>query len=58
MAFSRRWNPTPKAKQCEQCNKEDAILTRPDKLGKNCAKPIDEARAKLEKKKQADTDAK
>jgi hypothetical protein len=54
MTFSKRWNPQPKAKQCAQCNKEDALPLRTDKLGKNCAKTIDEARAKLAKKHEAD----
>jgi hypothetical protein len=48
MAQSRgkRWNPQPKAKQCEQGGREDAILTRKDKLGKNCSKFVDAAAKK------------
>jgi hypothetical protein len=42
----KRWNPKPKAKQCPHCNREDSILTRPDKLGKNCATFADGAAAK------------
>jgi hypothetical protein len=51
MAFTRRWAPQIKPAQCPQCGKESSIQTRPDKLGTNCAKFIDEAKAKLEKKR-------
>jgi len=47
MAFARRWNPQPKAKLCPQCNKNPAILTRPDLLCANCARPVDDRAAQL-----------
>jgi hypothetical protein len=56
MTFAKRWYPKAKEKQCKQCGKEDAIPLRADELGKNCAKPIDEAKAKLDKKKKQQSD--
>lgn len=42
----KRWNPKPKPKQCPHCKREDSILTRPDKLGENCAQFADGAAKK------------
>ena len=52
-AHRRRQYPKKPTPKCVQCNKEDQLPNRADKLGLNCATFRDRAAAKLEKHRKA-----
>jgi hypothetical protein len=49
-AYRRRQRFSPPLPKCVQCNLEPRVLSRADKLGKNCGEYADKSKAKVSKK--------